>query len=101
MWFASLGNFSGNNWFIKFCAKLLEGSQDVTDLMASNPFPDKPPRFLRCIIYDYHFTTIQERKETGNWWKRDNRKNYSPILELDDQGKLRMIQKRRRRRDSF
>ena len=44
MWFAALGNYQQNPWFISFCQRLLEGSPDVLALLAKNPFPSKPPR---------------------------------------------------------
>ena len=30
-----------------------------------------PPQFIRAVLYQYHFTTAEERKSTGQWWKRD------------------------------
>jgi len=28
----------------------------VVDLLANNPFVDKPPTYIRAILYKYHFT---------------------------------------------
>ncbi len=33
--------------------------------------PDKPPRYLRLVLYQYEFTDRQGRRDTGNWWKRE------------------------------
>ena len=48
--------------------RLLEGSPHVLSLFESNPFPDKPPKVIRVNFATYHFTTWQQRKETGRWW---------------------------------
>lgn len=82
MWFAALGTFERNPWFRIFCARLLEGNPHALRLLKHNPFPDSPPRYIRAIMYDYHFTSPLERKETGNWWKRENARPYSPVLSL-------------------
>lgn len=80
MWFAALGSARGSRWFIPFCRELLRGSPDVLDLMGNNPFPEGPPKYLRATLYDYHFATPAERKESGAWWRRDNPRPY--ILEV-------------------
>ncbi|HDH08104.1 MAG TPA: hypothetical protein ENG96_01335, partial [Gammaproteobacteria bacterium] len=35
------------------------------------PFKGRPPRYLRVLAYRYHFTTPEQRKQTGNWWTRE------------------------------
>src|SRR5437870_2127068 len=39
MWFAALGSYRENPWFGRLIVQLLEGSQDVSRLLAKNPFP--------------------------------------------------------------
>ena len=39
MWFAALGDYRQNPWFVGLVLRLLENSPDVTQLLASNPFP--------------------------------------------------------------
>jgi hypothetical protein len=58
------------------CEKLLEGSPQVLGLFGKNPFPGKPPRYIRAVLYRYHFTTEAERSRTGDWWRRDFIKFY-------------------------
>ena len=81
MWFAALGSHKQNGWFIRLGEKILEGSPDVLRLLEKNPFPDRPPRYLRALVYDYHFTNPAERKETGAWWRRELKGLYCPVLE--------------------
>lgn len=58
-------------WFDNFIIRLRQGSVEVLDLLEYNPFPDKPPRYLRVQVYQYWFTSMEERAETGQWWKRE------------------------------
>ena len=77
MWFAALGGARQKRWFHSLAARLLEGSPPVLDLLAHSPFPeDDPPNFLRAQLYNYRFTTYQERAELGIWWKREHKGVY-------------------------
>jgi hypothetical protein len=80
MWFAALGSYEQQPWFVPFCARLLEGEPSVTALLARNPFPQAPPRYLRAVVYDYRFTDAAERRATGAWWKREMKGLYVPVL---------------------
>src|SRR5581483_1242052 len=82
MWFAALGSYQDNPWFINFCVRLLQNSKPVLNLLDKNPFPDRAPRYVRARIYDYHFTTPDEKKRTGAWWKRSNERAYLPPVSL-------------------
>jgi predicted DCC family thiol-disulfide oxidoreductase YuxK len=82
MWFAALGDYRQNPWLANLCARLLQGSPDVLALLKTNPFPDKPPRYIRAQFYDYHFTDFAERRATGAWWKRELIGEYSPVVSL-------------------
>lgn len=82
MWFAALGSYESDPWIVHFVARLLEGSPDVLRLLARNPFPNAPPRYIRAQLYDYSFTTSAEKKATGNWWQRNPRQLYLPPVTL-------------------
>ena len=88
MWFAALGDVRQNRWFLVLCWRLLQDSPDVTALLAHNPFADSPPKYLRAQVYLYEFTTRDERRASGNWWKRTLRGPYVPELTLDPNGQL-------------
>jgi hypothetical protein len=70
MWFLPLSSRYGERWLMPFLGKLLEGDRQTLALMRGNPFPDRPPRFVRALLYRYRFTTLRERRETGAWWSR-------------------------------
>ena len=82
MWFAALSDFRSTPWFQRFVLKLLEGSPSVLSLLERNPFPDSPPRYIRAVAYEYHFTGLAEQREQGAWWLRDGRRDYAPTLSL-------------------
>jgi hypothetical protein len=81
-WFAALGNWRQNPWMLNLATRLSRGSPEVLALLKTNPFPDKPPRFIRATLYDYRFTDFAERKQTGAWWKRKPTGEYLPPISL-------------------
>ena len=92
MWFAALGTYQRNPWLVNFCFRLLEGSPDVLKLLGRNPFPAAPPRYVRAQLYDYHFTDLATRRKTGDWWRRELKGEYLPVLSLNKEG-LKAIRK--------
>jgi hypothetical protein len=82
MWFAALSTFQDNPWFSQLMVRLLEGRREVTSLLAVNPFPDKPPRLIRAVTYDYHFTDWATRRKTGAIWTRTLLGDYFPAVGL-------------------
>jgi hypothetical protein len=71
MWFAAMSPRPRDAWFYALVDKLLDGDRAVLGLLASNPFPRQPPRFVRARYYRYRFTTPAERRTTGAWWRRE------------------------------
>jgi len=70
MWFAAFSTPEEHPWFAALLAKMLEGDAAVLSLLRTNPFSDRPPRFVRAQYYEYHLTTPEERRATGRWWNR-------------------------------
>ncbi len=86
MWFAAMSSYREHPWFVHLMAKLLEGDAETLSLMRGNPFPKQPPRFVRAEIYLYQFTSPEERRVSGQWWKRQRVGLYFPPVSLDDEG---------------
>lgn len=84
MWFAALSGYRSEPWFVNFVLRLLQGSRQVTRLLAKNPFPTAPPKYVRAVLYEYSFTNWSERRQTGNWWKRSARGIYLRSVSLED-----------------
>jgi hypothetical protein len=82
MWFAALSDYRHNPWFLRLCRGLLTGSPEVVKLLKQDPFPGKPPLYVRAVLYEYHFTDAAEKHATGAWWKREAKGLYCPVLSL-------------------
>jgi hypothetical protein len=72
--------------------KLLENDRPVLRLLRDNPFPDRPPKFVRALLYEYHFTTPMERRKTGAVWKRNLVGLYFPGVSLDNEDFRRALE---------
>ncbi|MGE4615642.1 MAG: lipase maturation factor family protein, partial [Gammaproteobacteria bacterium] len=55
---------------------------DVTALLRHNPFAEKPPRYVRALLYDYRYSTVEERKRTGEIWQRRALGMYYPAVNM-------------------
>ena len=80
MWFAALGDYRRNPWLGNLMKRLLQAEPTVLELLDGNPFKEEPPKQVRAVIYRYELTDRDERKATGDWWKRGDRTLYAPIL---------------------
>ena len=81
MWFAALDNPRYLPWFTRFLERLLANEPTVTALLERNPFPDKPPIYVRAQFYDYTFAGSEE-KAMGRWWDRRLLGLYFSVVEL-------------------
>jgi hypothetical protein len=84
MWFAALGQFGDEQWFQRFCARLLEGDAEVSRLLEHDPFDGRKPKYLRAVLYRYRFSDPATRQRDGSWWTREKIGDYSPVLSLRD-----------------
>ncbi len=84
MWFAALGSYRSNPWFVQTVIALLHGKPEVTALFEKTPFSSNPPHYVRATIYRYRFTTAEEHRQTGAWWKRLELGEYLPSVSLED-----------------
>jgi hypothetical protein len=72
-------------WFYTFAQRLLEGRPEVLKLLADNPFPDRPPRYVRALLFDYRFSNAKIRRETGAWWVTEPIRLFLPPVSLKPQ----------------
>jgi lipase maturation factor 1 len=91
MWFAALG--APPRWLYALVVRLLEGSPEVRGLFAQTPFGERPPRFIRAVLYDYRMTDRETRAATGAWWKRERTGLYLPPVSLAPPGTGRRLQR--------
>ncbi|MFI4922922.1 MAG: lipase maturation factor family protein [Burkholderiales bacterium] len=82
MWFAALGTQDQHPWFSRLLQRLLENSPEVIALLGANPFPDKPPHYVRALLYDYRYASSEQKESKGVWWERRLVGLYYPAVEL-------------------
>ena len=82
IWFAAMSTPDQYPWTLHFVWKLLHNDPGTLSLIANNPFPQKPPRYIRAQFYRYEFAP--PRDPTGAWWKRTLLGSWLPPLSADD-----------------
>ena len=80
IWFAAMGDVSDEPWAVHFVWKLLHGDPPTLSLLAGNPFPEGPPRYVRATLYRYE---MQPYGSPG-WWRRTKLGEWLPPLSTDD-----------------
>jgi len=84
LWFAALSDVQANDWFVNLMVRLLQNEPAVVDLFESNPFGNRAPRYVRAVLYDYHFTSFEQRRASAGWWRRERIGLYCPPISLDN-----------------
>jgi len=79
-WYLSLGPWHQNFWLVNLMDKVLLSDKRVHELFFNNPFPTYPPKYLRAIKQDYVFTSVEERRRYGDWWKKGESELYTPVM---------------------
>jgi lipase maturation factor 1 len=92
LWFASLGDWQQNEMVPLTEERLLVSSPAVLSLFRDNPFKDAPPRYVRAMLWQYWFSTEEEKRRTGNWWRRELLGLYAPELTLTADGKFAVVE---------
>jgi hypothetical protein len=91
MWFAAMSEYRDHPWILNLIAKFLRGDPDALSLIAKNPFPDKPPHYIRASLFEYHFSRATGRHA---WWFRRKLGEYLPPLSLDNQQFMEILKER-------
>lgn len=69
MWFAAMSTPDEYPWTITLVGKLLHNDPLALTLLGPNPFPDKPPLYIRAVLYRYRFA--KPGNPAGAWWTRE------------------------------
>jgi hypothetical protein len=80
LWFASLGYWRDNQWVLRVEERLLLNEPNVLRLFAANPFPNRPPKQVRAVLWQYWFTDRAAKRATGLWWRRELQGLFAPAL---------------------
>ena len=92
LWFASLGDWRQDEIVPLTEERLLENDKVVLALFKGDPFPQASPRFVRAVLWQYWFTTREEKRATGNWWRRQYLGLYAPQLTKTPEGRTAVVQ---------
>jgi len=92
LWFASLGGWRENDIVPITEERLLVGDADVLSLFRGDPFPQVPPRYVRAVLWQYWFTSMEEKRSTGNWWRREDLGLYAPELTMTADGHFAVVE---------
>jgi len=82
MWFAAMSTPDQYPWTYNLAYKLLHNDPGAISLFAGNPFPAKPPRYIRATLYRYAFA--QPGNPQGLYWNRTEIGPWLPVLSADD-----------------
>jgi hypothetical protein len=91
LWFASLGPWQQNLLVPRTEVRLLAGDPQVLALFSRNPFPGSPPTEVRAVLWRYWFTSMKQKRETGQWWRRERLGIYAPVLAREPDGKVAVV----------
>jgi Lipase maturation factor len=88
IWFAAMASPAEYPWTLHFVWKLLHNDPGTLSLLANDPFPDIPPRYIRARLYRYQFAPIGEKP----WWKREPIGEWLPAVSTDNRQFRRLLQ---------
>ena len=88
LWFASLDYWRENPFVVRTEQALLENDKDVLALFRFSPFLKEPPKYVRAVMWQYWFTDLKTKRDTGDWWRRQYIGLYAPSLERTVDGKI-------------
>ena len=91
LWFASLGDWHQNDIVPLTEERLLENDADVLALFKDKTFAT-PPRLVRAVLWRYWFTSVDEKRRTGNWWRRELLGLYAPVITRTADGRFAVVQ---------
>jgi hypothetical protein len=89
LWFAAMSTPDRYPWTLHLVWKLLQGDPLVLRLVERNPFPNRPPRYVRARYYRYRFAPPEARD--GAWWERTEEGLWLPPLSADDPRLLKFL----------
>jgi len=81
IWFAAMSAPEEYPWTVHFVWKLLHNDAGTLGLLAKNPFPDQPPRYIRAELFRYEFAAPDDPSHA--WWKRTSLGLWLPPLSVD------------------
>jgi hypothetical protein len=72
MWFAALNPRGNEYWLTALVQRILEGNPKTARLLGHPELARDPPRYVRLAVFEYKFSSIEQRRSTGAWWSRSH-----------------------------
>lgn len=82
MWFAAMATPYDYPWTVTLVNKLLHNNAAAVGLFAGNPFAQKPPRYVRAVLYRYSFA--KPGQSHHRWWNRERIGVWLPAMAAGD-----------------
>jgi Lipase maturation factor len=89
LWFAAMATYQDYPWTLNLVWKMLHNDPATLSLFAGNPFPDHPPRYIRAVLYNYHFAPPGNLEH--GYWTRDKINLWLPAFSVDSPGLLEAL----------
>ncbi len=87
LWFAAMSSPDRYPWTLHLVWKLLHDDPSLLRLVERNPFPERPPLWVRATLYRYRFAP----PGSGLWWERTALGPWLPPLSADDPRLRRLL----------
>ena len=81
LWFAAMASPDYYPWTFNLVWKMLHNDPATLSLFAANPFPDHPPKYIRAVLYNYHFAPLGNPDHA--YWTRDRLGLWLPAYSVD------------------
>lgn len=92
LWFASLGAWQEYSIVPRTEERLLENDRDVLGLFSGSPFPAAPPRYVRAVLWQYWFSSAEQKRSQGVWWRRQLLGTYAPTITRLADGRFAIVE---------
>ncbi|OON66438.1 lipase maturation factor family protein [Hymenobacter sp. CRA2] len=90
MWFAAMASPADYPWTLNLTWKLLHNDPATLSLFAQNPFPDRPPRYVRAIRYRYWYAAPGNPQ--GQYWQREKVDEWLPPMSAHNPQLIQILQ---------
>jgi Lipase maturation factor len=81
LWFAAMGSPDQYPWTWNLIWKMLHNDPGTLGLFGGNPFPDRPPRYIRAVLYIYHFAKPNNPEHV--YWTRERLGLWLPACSIN------------------
>jgi hypothetical protein len=91
MWFAAMSAPEEYPWTYHLIWKMLHNDKNALTLFRNNPFSEKPPKYIRAVLYQYQFAEPGNKKRL--WWSRQKVNDWIPAMSVQDPQLIDILKK--------